>query len=616
MRVPLFDGIIRAVAVTTVIAAAWFQAWSHYGSTLSADWLGFALLSAFVLATVLAAGASVRPTRATIVALAALTGLAVWQAISAAWSPLPALARDDGFLTAFYVCAVAVPLLVLRRSRERLLATCALAFGMAILAIAVALKLVLSSDPTELYADARLAYPISYPNAQAAMFLVAFWPAVALAARRSLPSVVRALSCGAATALLAAWLLTQSKGGGLGLAASTIAMFAVSTQRLRLVLPTLIAGGTAAAGFYRLTEPYRADPSDYVDAIQRAGGALLWLTALSTALGLAYGLLDRRIELGPRARRIAAVVVVAGVVSAFAAGVGVFLTRVDSVSGFAHDRWAALNAPPGHKTGSSHFSSLGSNRLDFWRVSLHQFAHHPVAGVGARGFWTVYIQHRRSKELPIRGHSLELDTMLEDGLVGFALLLTGLGTLLALCLRNRALPVGAAAFAGGVYWLTHSAVDWNWNIPAATIPFLVLLGIGAGRPEGRAAAARRPSLVAAFVVAAVAVVAFVPVWLAGNLTREAFFDPAGARDHLRLATRLDPLSTDAYVMRSRVDRDPAARLRAIEHAVELEPRRFDLHYQLGVAYLNAGRPDEARRELRTAARLDPRNAKLYLGLAR
>jgi Flp pilus assembly protein TadD len=69
-------------------------------------------------------------------------------------------------------------------------------------------------------------------------------------------------------------------------------------------------------------------------------------------------------------------------------------------------------------------------------------------------------------------------------------------------------------------------------------------------------------------------------------------------------------------MQSRVERDPAARVKAIAEAVRMEPNRFDFHYQLGVAYLNARRRADAARELRTAARLDPRNAKLYLGLLR
>jgi O-antigen ligase len=487
---------------------------------------------------------------------------------------------------------------------------------MASLAVAVALKLIATQNAADVFTDARLAFPISYANAQAAMFLVAFWPAIALAARRSIPSVLRALSCGAATALLAGWLLTQSKGGGVGLLVSTIAFFAVSPERLRSVLPTVIAGGTAAAGFYRLTEPYRAAETDYLSAIHGAGWALLWLSGIAALAGLAYALIDRRVSVGARTRRAGAVVVVAALVGSLAAGALLFVSRVDSPTHSLHKRWSALLQPPGRETGTSHFTSLGSNRADFWRVSLHQFPEHPIVGVGARGFWTVYLQHRRSDEMPIRGHSLELDTLLEEGLVGLALLLTGVGTLLALCLRHRWRPVSAAAFAGGIYWFAHSAVDWNWNIPAATIPVFVLLGIGAAPGGAGGYVKRRPALVAAALVAAVAVLVFIPVWLSGKLTREAFLDPARARPDLRLAKRLDPLSPDPYVMQAKLDPDPAVRLRALQRAVELQPERFDFHFDLGNAYRAAGRAAEARRQYGVAARLDPRNARFYNSLAR
>jgi hypothetical protein len=614
-RAPV-DAIIRAAAVGALIAAAWLQAWSHYGSTLSADWLGYALLAALVLVTVLAAGAGVAPSRATLVALGALAVLAAFQTLSAAWSPLPSLARDEGFLTAFYAIVVALPLLVLRGRTERLLATCALVFGMASLAVAVAVKITGTQDASDLYTDARLSYPISYANAQAAMFLVAFWPAIALAARRALPAVVRALACGAATALLSGWILTQSKGGGLGLVVSAVAFFAVSPQRLRSVPPTLIGGGVAALGFYRLTEPYRADERDYLDAIQRSGSALLWLSAIAAAAGLVYALVDRRVRVGDRLRRMAAAVVIAAVACSLVAGAAAFVSRVDSPSQFARDRWDALKAPPGRETGTSHFTSLGSNRPDFWRVDLEQFPKHPIAGAGSRAFYVLYLQHRRSDEQPTRGHSLELDVLLENGVVGLALLLVALGTLVGLCLRYRARPSSAAAFAGGAYWLAHAAVDWNWNVPAATIPFFVLLGIGAAPGGTRRAVPRTPALAAAAVVALIGVLAFAPVWISGNSTREAFLDPARAADHLRTAKRFDPLTVDPYVMEALLDRRPAARVRALRVAARKEPDRYDVRRDLGYAYLAAGQRRSARRELRAAARLDPRNAKAYLQAAR
>ena len=65
--------------------------------------------------------------------------LAVWQAISAAWSPLPSLARDDALLTLFYAAAFAVALLTVRGQVEGLIVAAGVAALGGGLAVATAL---------------------------------------------------------------------------------------------------------------------------------------------------------------------------------------------------------------------------------------------------------------------------------------------------------------------------------------------------------------------------------------------------------------------------------------------------------------------------------------------
>jgi len=261
--------------VAALMAAAFASAWVEHGSILAKDWLPYAVLAALVLATVLLSGTPAKPTRPAAVALAALAGLAVWATLSLTWSPAPSLARDEGLLTALYAVTFAVPLLTLRTLYDRLAATVALVLGLSALALATAVELIRAGDVNLVYLDGRLNYPISYANAQAAIFLVAFWPALALAARRSLSPVVRAFACGAATSFLSGWLLTQSKGGGLALAVSAVVFFAVSGSRVRMLVPTLIVGGVAAAGFYPLTQPFRASLADYLTAVHRADNQVM-----------------------------------------------------------------------------------------------------------------------------------------------------------------------------------------------------------------------------------------------------------------------------------------------------------------------------------------------------
>ena len=129
---------------------------------------------------------------------------------------MPSLARDEALLTAFYAAVFAVPMLTLRGPVERLAAVGLVVGGLAVLAVATAVKLRLADDPLSLYYGGRLDFPVSYANGQAALFLVGFWPAVILAARRTASVFLRVLALTAAIALLGGGVLSQSKGSAFG----------------------------------------------------------------------------------------------------------------------------------------------------------------------------------------------------------------------------------------------------------------------------------------------------------------------------------------------------------------------------------------------------------------
>ena len=228
---------LRFIPILLVAAAGGSLAWREYGSIAAPDWLPYAIGCALPLATLLLSGVAVRPATLAVAGLAGLLALATSAAVSLTWSPVPDLARDEALLTALYAVVLAIPLVTLRTDGERLGATAIVAGALAVLAVATALDLRLAAHPDELYFGGRLDSPVTYPNAAAALFLVGFWPAIGVAARRALPTLVRALGLGAATALLAGWLLAQSKGGVIALAVSAAVFFAVTDARLRAAVP-------------------------------------------------------------------------------------------------------------------------------------------------------------------------------------------------------------------------------------------------------------------------------------------------------------------------------------------------------------------------------------------
>jgi O-antigen ligase len=595
----------RSLPSVSLVAATCVLAWLETGSIDASDWLFYAIFAALLLGLVFVSGSAVAPSRLAVASLGALVAFAAWQAVSAAWSPLPALARDDALLTLFYVAAAATALFTIRSRLEGLIVTGAVAFGTGALAVATALAARLGSPATYFVGDGRLAWPITYPNAAAAMFLVGLWPALVLAAERRLPVVVRGLALGAGAAVLAGWLMTQSKGGGVALAVSAAIVFGVAPNRLRLLVPTVIVAALVAPQFKPLTAPFNAEAA-LADAGHHAGFTLLWLTAAAAVAGTVYALLDRRLELPPRVRRAAGVLVLAVVVAAVVAVPVAFFASVDHPGRYFGDRWRSFKHAPYDEAGRNHFISLGSNRYDFWRVALTEFRHHPLAGIGDRGFGPAYLRERRSGETPVRAHSIELDALSELGVVGILLLAGGLLPLLAICFRGlrRRDPVATAAFATAAYWLVHASGDWNWTVPAVGLPFFILLGTGAASAGARPLRPRE-SVPAGAVAIAVALLAFLPPWLSSRLSTHALEGSSSAASDLRWARRLDPLSVEPYVIQAHIARSPAAAIPPLRKAAEKEPRGVEVRYELGLAYLRAGRIPEARRELRAALALEP-----------
>jgi hypothetical protein len=199
-----------------------------------------------------------------------------------------------------------------------------------------------------------------------------------------------------------------------------------------------------------------------------------------------------------------------------------------------------------------------------------------------------------------------MDTLAEDGIVGFALLAAGLGCLLAVAWRGtrRRGLTATAALGAGAYLVLHSTVDWTWTFPAVGLPVVLLLG-AAGAGDERRPIAPRVALPLAVGIAVVAAVGLAPRWLSARLTSDALRHPSSAASDLRWARRLDPLATDPLVAQSALAPTPAAAIPPLERAIRIERRSAGLTYALAQAYRRAGRTADARRMLLEAHRLDP-----------
>jgi hypothetical protein len=525
----------------------------------------------------------IRISRWAAVACAALTAYTAWSFLSILW----AHDQGDAFLgsiRALVYLAAFTTFAILPWSRWSVrVALVGLVSGLGVVALVTAIRLAALPNPSGLYLDARLVYPLGYYNADAAMFMMTALVAVALACRRGGAPVLRVTGLVVAAVCLQLAVLGQSRGWLFTIPLVLAIALLIVPDRLRLLLfalgPVVAAAAAAPAlfqvygkttvGGLTLTEPRLAQIL-HRQGVHAAHTMLIADVALALLAALAVAL-DRRVLPSPMTKRrldrfvatLAVAVALAGVVIGLVAVHGHVLGRVEH----AWNSFANANTGP---SGSSRFTALGSQRVDFWRVALHEWDAHPLAGIGQDNFAASYLQHRHTEEEPRWAHSLELRLLVHTGLVGallFVLFVTAVGIAALLGGGARGRPVrfaAAAALLPFVVWLVHGSIDWFWEFPALSVPALAFAG-AATALGGEAAAAggsRRRRIVRWSVTALLGVGALAAVAIAYASAHEiqrattVWRDrPTQAYAELRSASHLTPFDAQIYLLEGSIALD-------------------------------------------------------------
>jgi O-antigen ligase len=137
----------------------------------------------------------------------------------------------------------------------------------------------------------------------------------------------------------------------------------------------------------------------------------------------------------------------------------------------------------------------GHGRAELWRVAAETWLEHPLTGSGAGTYARELVAETGDLASPANAHSLHLEMLAERGPLGLALVLAFVAAVLA---RRPRFPAASAAFAA---WAVHAGVDWDWQLPAATIPALMAAAALLPRDRPRLA----PAAALAFAVVALAV---------------------------------------------------------------------------------------------------------------
>ena len=539
------------------------------------------------------------------IAIALLGAFTAWTFLSIVWAGVQGDAWDGANRTLLYFTVYATFALVPWRAHEG-----ALVLGLFVLGTAAIGGFALASEGAEAFNGNRLAEPIGYENASAALFLMAFWPAVALAARPEVHWAARAFLLAAGGALLQLALLAQSRGSILGIAVALPLLVLLSRERVRVLVALLLVAVATLATLDPLLDVLAAGSATEVE--QAVADERVALALASAALLLLGLLLASRDRPGRAQRSVALVASRRRAVALLAASLALATVGTTVAASMLED------APrPG----------LESGRYDMWRVAAGEFAERPLLGVGADNFAVDFVRERRTGEEPLYPHSLVLRTFSQTGLVGAALFLGFVAAALAAALPRRREPnglagaVAAASVTAGVYWLVHGSIDWLWEIPVLGASALALLGLASGlvRTRAREAARSRARFAAALVaagalfLAAAASYAF-PGLAALELERavRAWPNSEQAFSHLERARRLNPLSERADVVAGTLAVESGQwdlAQKAFERALERNPDDWYAHLRLALLTRAEGRRAEALARLERVRSLNPRESR-------
>ncbi|HZP72246.1 MAG TPA: O-antigen ligase family protein [Gaiellaceae bacterium] len=566
--------------------------------------------------------------RFTATALYGLGGYTVWAYLSIAWAGDRGLALTGANRTLVYLIAFYAAVSRSWRGADAMVLAAAWALVTLIVGVVALVHANGLAHPELDFVGGRMTVPIDYPNANAALFVLAAWPFVAAAQELRLPPWLRALALGCATASAAIALLAQSKGAALGVAATIIVVAAIARARARLLVQLAVVGVTIAIFHGPLFAVYNRINAggDARHTVHHAVVAVALSFVVASALGAVIALIgDRMLRTRPVQLQRAGRVFVTGAALCAVLALAAVTVHYGGPASTVRDGWHAFIRPEG--SDSSHFvSTAGNHRYDFWRVAARQFKRSPLLGAGIDNFGADYVRYRHSLEQPLYPHSLEARLLGETGLVGFILFVVfsvAAGWLAVCAVRARSLlaPVGLASATMFFYWLAHGSVDWLWEFPGLSGPVFVLLGCTASVEPPPVVATERSrwtrfnSSTVHIAAGIAAAVLLVPSWLAARDVASALSswrrDPAGASSLLHDATRLNPVSDEADVVAGTIDerrRDWPAVQQAFQRALERNEQNWYSHLELGIALAKQGNKAGAIATLLRAHTLDPRES--------
>ncbi len=448
-------------------------------------WAGIVVWVCVALAACVSATAWPR-TRTSRLALGGLGLLTAWTIISIGWAPLRDAAQADAQRALLYLGALLAGTAALRQRSAARAAEPVLAFGALIVICEGLSERVLPGLFTLAHNQAaagRLDQPFTYWNAVGIVAAIAFVLLVRLAGDPTRPPRLRLAAVVAGPPVALGLYLTLSRGSLLAAAIglAVLVLLAPTREQGRTMVLMILAALPAIGASLALSGVRTLQGS--LGSRERDGVVLLCLLAVSMMASAA-------VTSGRRFRRRSASApdMPDATIRRIAGAGGIVVALVTAVVFLAAATSRVTVDPRQSATASSaRLVTTDTIRGNFWRVALTAFGDHPVGGVGAGGFETIWGRHRTLLYYARDAHSLYLETLSELGIIGALALMALLAGVAASARRAYRLDPGLSAgwIAAISMWVVHAGLDWDWEMPAVSLlGFVLVAAILARADEG------------------------------------------------------------------------------------------------------------------------------------
>jgi tetratricopeptide (TPR) repeat protein len=512
-------GLIVVGTLGLALYAAFSDGATGYGAQ---GWtqLGLAVLAACAAALGVARERVSSIPRPAAWGLGLLAAFALWSGISLAWSIAPANTWVELNRDISYVLVAGIGLVIgltHPRAVERV-AHLFLVVAVLVALYALGTKVIPGVhlngvfDLNQTAVISRLEAPLGYWNALALLCVFAVPIALRLTVDTARHAGLRLAGLAAFYILLATIAFTYSRGAVLVLVISLIITLWLARDRLRSLLLVAMTGAAvtppllvAFSKHALTTNAIPLGPREHAGLIVL--GILLGCLAALLVAGRALLVLEPRVGHSEwRSRRIGRVLGGACVLAVIIAIIAVAASH-RGLGGTISNRWHHFTSVKAENVQNPNhlLSGNSANRWTWWKEAAGSWSDQPLRGWGAGSFAVTHLAYRTNALDVQQPHNMVLQFLSEDGLLGAVLVLGGYLLLLgaaAMALRRRALAgvsdtsrgLAAALLAGGVIYAIHGFYDWDWDIPGASLPAFLFIGVlagVAGRRAGSADARRR-----------------------------------------------------------------------------------------------------------------------------